>query len=268
MHGGGTPDGRHVSTLVVGRDEELIRTIVACVADGVLVVDDTGHIRFANPAAGRMFGRDVEDLTGTEFGFPMVSAATPEIELVRPGGGLITVELRIADTTLGGEHVSLVSLRDVTERKRAEETAQQLADEQAARYQAEELSEAKTDFLAVMSHELRTPLNAVLGYTELLDLGVNGPLTDVQRGQLQRVMMSARHLLRLVNEILDFSTLEAGQLTVDCRPQVAVITADMACDIVQALAVRRKLELTRAYDASDQRRYVGDETRTRQILVN
>ena len=250
------------------QEQELIRTIVNCVADGVLVVDDTGRIRFANPAAGRMFGRDIEELIGTEFGFPMVSATTPEIELVRPGGALITVELRIADTSWGGEHVSLVSLRDVTERKRAEETARQLADEQAARAQAEELSQAKTDFLAVMSHELRTPLNAVLGYTELLDLGVTGPLTDAQRGHLHRVITSARHLLRLVNEILDFSTLEAGQLIVDCQPHRVTNVAGMACDIVQSLADRRKLELSRAWQQTDSRCYVGDEKRTRQVLVS
>ena len=250
------------------QEQELIRTIVDCVADGILVVDDTGRVRFANPAAGRMFGREVEELIGTEFGSPMVSATTPEIELVRPGGALITVELRIADTSWGGEHVSLVSLRDVTVRKRAEETARQLADEQAARAQAEELSQAKSDFLAVMSHELRTPLNAVLGYTELLDLGVTGPLTDPQRGHLHRVITSARHLLRLVNEILDFSTLEAGQLIVDCRPYRAANVAGMACDIVQSLADRRKLELSRAWRTSESPCYVGDEKRTRQVLVS
>jgi signal transduction histidine kinase len=119
-----------------------------------------------------------------------------------------------------------------------------------------------------MSHELRTPLNAVLGYTELLDLGVNGPLSEAQRQQLQRVMMSARHLLRLVNEILDFSTLEAGQLTVNCQPYRAVIVAEMACDIVRALAVRQKIELQCALDRRSQLEYVGDELRTRQILVN
>ena len=90
MHGGGAPGDRHVSTLVVGRDEDLVRTIVACVADGVLVVDDTGHIRFANPAAGALFGRDVDDLIGTEFGFPIGGVKTTEIDLVRRGGSLIT----------------------------------------------------------------------------------------------------------------------------------------------------------------------------------
>ena len=255
-------------TLGGSREADLIRAIVDCVADGVLVVDDRGSIRFANPAASTLFGRDMDDLVGTEFGFPLVAGATTEIEIFRPGGKLVTAELRVGQSTWDGGPVSVVSLRDITERKHAEETGRQLAEEQMARAQAEELSQAKTDFLAVMSHELRTPLNAVLGYTELLDLGVNGPLTEVQRAQLHRVMMSARHLLRLVNEILDFSTLEAGQLTVQCQPHRAAVVAEMACDIVRALSERLKLSLECRVDRNSELRYVGDELRTRQILVN
>ena len=260
--------GRPGRLLGGSREEELIRAIVDCVADGVLVVDDCGCIRFANPAAATLFGRDMNDLVGTEFGFPIVAGATTEIEIVRPGRPLVTAELRVGDSVWDGGHVSVVSLRDITERKLAEETGRQLAEEQMARAQAEELSQAKTDFLAVMSHELRTPLNAVLGYTELLDLGVNGPLSEVQRAQLHRVMMSARHLLRLVNEILDFSTLEAGQLTVQCAPHRASVVAEMACDIVRALATRLNMTLECRVDRNSDTRYVGDELRTRQILVN
>ena len=266
--GGAAADSAPPPGLGGGREEDLIRAIVECVADGVLVVDDTGCIRFANPAAVELFGRDMKALVGTEFGFPIVAGATTEIEIFRPGGRLVTAELRVGESSWNGGRLSVVSLRDITERKKAEETGKQLAEEQAARAQAEELSQAKTDFLAVMSHELRTPLNAVLGYTELLDLGVNGPLTDAQRAQLHRVMMSARHLLRLVNEILDFSTLEAGQLTVQCLPHRAAVVAEMACDIVRALAERQKLELKCTVDRNSAVRYVGDELRTRQILVN
>lgn len=249
-------------------EQELVRTIVACVADGVLVVDGAGVIRFANPAAAALFGRNVEELIGTEFGFPIVAGKTAEIEIVRPAGGLTTGELRVSDITWDGERVFLVSLRDITQRRQAEETARKLTEEQAARVQAEKLSQAKTDFLAVMSHELRTPLNAVLGYTELLNLGVTGQLTETQRSHLDRVTTSARHLLRLVNEILDFSALEADQLTVDCRPLRAADVATSACDIVQALAEKQALELSRLYRPDDHRRYIGDETRTRQIVVN
>ncbi len=252
----------------LNKEQELLRTIVACVVDGVLIVDDAGQIRFANPAAGALFGRTADELVGTEFGFPIFAGETTEIDLLRRGGAPVTAELRVADMTWGGEHVSLVSLRDITQRKEAEETARQLELEQSARLQAEELSQAKSDFLAVMSHELRTPLNAVLGYTELLDLGITGSLTDAQREHLRRVTMSAKHLLRLVNEILDFSTLEAGQLTVENQPHRADVAATMACAVVQSLADRRKLELSRRFEREEERRYIGDETRTRQILVN
>lgn len=248
--------------------QDLVRTIVACVADGVLVVDDAGLIRFANPAAGALFGRDEDDLIGTEFGFPIAAEDRTEIDIVRRGGKLVTAELRISEASWEGEHVCLVSLRDITARREIEEAGRQLALAQAARVQAEELSQAKTDFIAVMSHELRTPLNAVLGYTELIDHGVTGPVNDAQRAHLQRVIMNARHLLRLVNEILDFSTIEAGQLPVDCKPHPAAAVADMAWEIVQALAERQKLEVTRRYDAERHQQYVGDEKRTRQILVN
>jgi len=253
---------------VIPEERELVRAIVECVADGVLVVDSGGWIRFANPAALTLFGRRMNDLVGTELGYPLVAGQTAEIEIFRPGGALVTAELRVGESIWNGEQVSVVSLRDITERKQAEETARQLAQEQAARAQAEELSQAKTDFLAVMSHELRTPLNAVLGYTELLDLGVNGPLSDLQREQLHRVMMSARHLLRLVNEILDFSTLEAGQLTVRCERHRAAAVAGMACDIVRALAERMKLDMVCSVDPASDLEYIGDELRTRQILVN
>ena len=265
--------GRSVETMtrggvVVPEERELVRAIVECVADGVLVVDSRGWIRFANPAAVTLFGRGMNELVGTELGFPLVAGKTTEIEIVRPGGALVTAELRVGTSTWNDEQVSVVSLRDITERKQAEETARQLAQEQAARAQAEELSQAKTDFLAVMSHELRTPLNAVLGYTELLDLGVNGPLSEAQREQLHRVMMSARHLLRLVNEILDFSTLEAGQLTVRCERHRAAVVTGMACDIVRALAERVNIEMVCLVDAQSDLEYIGDELRTRQILVN
>ena len=257
-----------MAVLKVNREEELLRAILACVADGVLVVDKAGRIRFANSAAARMFGREVNDLVGTEFGISIVGVSTTEIEIVRPRATLVHAELRITDMHWGSEEVSVVSLRDITERKRAEEAVQRLAEEQAARVQAEELSQAKSDFLAVMSHELRTPLNAVLGYTELLGLGVTGPLTEAQRGQLRRVMNSARHLLRIVNEILDFSTLEAGQLAVECLPHRAHAVAAMACDIVRSLAERRQLELCGAKGGRDDIIYIGDEKRTRQVLVS
>ena len=87
-----------------------------------------------------------------------------------------------------------------------------LATEHAARQAAEEANRAKTQFLATMSHELRTPLNAISGYAELLSLGLRGPTTPEQREDLGRIMRSQRHLLSVINDILNFARLETGHL--------------------------------------------------------
>jgi PAS domain S-box-containing protein len=86
-----------------------------------------------------------------------------------------------------------------------------LVAERRARAEAEAANNAKTDFLALMSHEFRTPLQAIFGYTELLEREIHGPLTDAQRGDLQRIQQSQQHLLGLITAILDFSRIESGQ---------------------------------------------------------
>ncbi len=86
------------------------------------------------------------------------------------------------------------------------------AEAERARQDAEAANAAKSDFLAVMSHELRTPLNAIAGYTELLEMGVRGPVTPVQLKDLGRIQRSQRHLLGLINDVLNFARLDAGRV--------------------------------------------------------
>ena len=245
-----------------------LRAIIEKLADGILIADANGQIRFANPAAQYMLGRSAADLIGSDFGFPVLREETTEIDLVRPGGSPITAELRVVQLDWEGEPASLISLRDITDRKEAERHAQALTLEQRARAEAEAASQAKSEFLAVMSHELRTPLNAVLGYAELLDLGLGGSLTDEQRQQVSRIRASGRHLLGLVNEVLDLARVEAGRLTVDRVPYRAASVAESALVIVQTQADAKGVTITRAYDRDSDLSYIGDEDRTRQILVN
>src|SRR5689334_2477807 len=255
-------------------EQRRLRSIVERLADGILVVDAEGVIRFANPAAEVLFGRSIDELVGTELGFPVLTGERADIEVVRPGGETVTAELRVVDAdwpeagARRGEGARLVSLRDVTDRKRAIERERQLERERAARAEAEAASQAKSEFLAMMSHELRTPLNAVIGYAELLDLGIAGPLTSEQRHQLSRIRTSGRHLLGLVNEVLDLAKIEAGRLSINTGVGRAGDVADAALSLVQTRADEKGIRFVAQCMGDAGAVFRGDEDRVRQILVN
>ncbi|HEU4560230.1 MAG TPA: PAS domain S-box protein, partial [Longimicrobium sp.] len=107
--------------------------------------------------------------------------------------------------------------------------------------EAERANRAKSDFLAVMSHELRTPINAVLGYTDLLEMGIAGPVTPEQRGYLERVRVSTSHLLGLINDVLDLSKIEAGRMGVVRQPGRAAQTVADALSFVATQAAEKGL---------------------------
>lgn len=145
--------------------------------------------------------------------------------------------------------------------------SQLLVREQDARREAETANRTKGDFLAVMSHELRTPLSAIIGYQELLADGITGPVTESQRQQLNRIKVSARHLLQLIDEILTYSRAEAGKEEV--RYEWAGVNAmvDEAAALVEPLATDKGVAfaVTRIDPPLTIR---TDPRKVRQILVN
>ncbi len=258
-----------VSDTAGSKPADRLRRIIESLPDGIVLVDQSGNIRFANPAAARLFNRPAEELIGTAFGIPLIAGETTEMEVVRRGGGdLAYAELRVVDTDWEGDQVELVSLRDITDRKHAEERSSQLASEREARLEAEAASQAKSDFLAIMSHELRTPLNAILGYSELMELGISGDLTEAMRKQVRRIRISAKHLLALVNDILDLAKVEAGTLAVSTVPAPVIDAITAAIALIQPDALEKNLELSIAPGSEELPAYIGDDERVRQILVN
>ena len=162
----------------------------------------------------------------------------------------------------------MVHFRDVGARKAAEaERERLLADAQGARAEAEAASRAKSEFLAVMSHELRTPLNAIGGYAELLEMGIRGPVTEQQREDLGRIQRSQRHLLALVNDVLNFARLDAGQVRYEIADvPVADLFAHVATLVGPQLAAK---ELRFGAPASPEPPVVrGDRDKVAQILLN
>ena len=245
-----------------------LRSIIDHMADGIVIVDGAGVIRFANPAAERLFGRAMSALVDHDLGFPLVRSEAAVVDVVRPNQQTVTAELRSVEITWEGESAYLISLRDITDRRRAEERAEQLNRERVARIEAEAANQAKSEFLALMSHELRTPLNAIIGYSELLNLEIKGTLSDDQRRSVTRIDASARHLLGLVNEILDLAKVEGGRLSLNrgiCKPRA---TVSAALDLIRPLAARRNISVAADGSADDDVAYEGDGDRVRQILIN
>ncbi len=132
---------------------------------------------------------------------------------------------------------------------------------------AQEADRLKSAFLASMSHELRTPLNSIIGFTGILLQGLVGPLNDEQQKQLGMVMHSARHLLALINDVLDISKIEAGELELASEPFDVCQAIQRAVQTVTPIADKKGLALI-VEVSPEVGRIVGDERRVEQILIN
>jgi len=130
--------------------------------------------------------------------------------------------------------------RDLTERRSAQQRA--LADARRIA-EAEASNRTKSEFLTAMSHELRTPINATLGYAQLLETGIGGPITEQQREYLTRLRASQQHLLRIVNDMLNYSRIEAGQMVYELAPVPLAAVVSVVLPMVEPQAVNKQLTL-------------------------
>ena len=164
---------------------------------------------------------------------------------------------------------------DVTEQVLARREVERLlsdsemarAEAESARAEAEAANKSKSEFLAVMSHELRTPLNAIGGYAELMEMGIRGPVSELQRDDLRRIQTSQRHLLGLINEVLNYAKLETGAVHFDLA-DVPLREALIAADSLVAPQARAKGLTLTVGDCTPDHAARADAEKLRQILVN
>jgi PAS domain S-box-containing protein len=176
--------------------------------------------------------------------------------------------------------VSLVgSVHDITERKHAEDeirklntelerrVAERTAELVVAKDRAESADRLKSAFLATMSHELRTPLNSIIGFTGIILQGLVGELTEEQRKQLNMVRDSAHHLLSLINDVLDISKIEAGQLELQREDFILQQAIDKSVQVVRPMADKKSLPISLTIESSPLAMY-SDRRRVEQVLIN
>lgn len=258
-------------------DERLERyQILAEKANDVMMfLDNEGNVIEVNDAAIRMYGYTFEeflsltiyDLRGVKKTAEIVAQMKRAHEAgvifetvhYRKDGTKIQVEVSSQGNILGKTEGLLSIIRDVTERKKTQEEMV------IALKKAEEANQAKSQFLANMSHEIRTPMNGIIGMTELT---LMTDLEDVQREYLNIVKSSTRSLLRVVNDILDYSKIEAGKIDLEKIPFDLQKTMNEVIDLFDIGAKQKGLSITGNIDMTIPNHIIGDSVRLRQILSN
>lgn len=267
---------------------------------GMVMIAGDGAYRYVNPKFTEMFGYTLGDVpdgrTWFRKAYPdrgyrhqVIGAWLEMVERFTPGENK-AYENRVTCSDGTEKIVSftpvrlhdgeiLITMEDVTARRVAENqlvkyrdhleelVAERTAELEVARQKAESADHLKSAFLATMSHELRTPLNSIIGFTGLLIQGLAGPLNDEQRKQLGMVQNSSRHLLDLINDVLDISKIEAGQLDIEAEPFDLMASINKVVGLVSPLAERKGLTLS-LRTAGEMGTFVGDKRRVEQIIIN
>lgn len=282
-----------------------LAALLTVMPDPVLSTDDRGRILSWSAAAEAVLGYSRLEAIGAnaahlltpgnaqELAHLLRASSSPargEIRFQRKNGDLGLALVAVAPVEVAERSVRAVFLQDMTQERRVqeklesqaaaltmkaeelaarrEEADQALAIAEKSRLEAEEANRAKSDFLATMSHEMRTPINAIMGYADLLEMGLGGSLTEDQKAKVARITASSRHLLTIVEEVLDLAKIEAGRLNVEVGRARVSDAVSAALALVGPLAAQRGIEIRNQVPVDPDARYVGDEDRVRQILVN
>lgn len=275
--------------------EERVRERTAQVQDlydnapnGYHSLDESGRIIMINHTALNWLGYSRDELLGRPFtdllpiadqeAFtirfaqfkPYGTENSTELELIRKDGSLLPVLMNTVAVydTKGQFLQSRFTIFDVTARRKTERALRESRDElRRANTALAKAARLKDEFLANMSHELRTPLNSILIFSESLLEQVSGPLTERQQQWVQNIEASGRHLLSLINDILDLSKVEAGQITLQMETVSVAQICQASLLFVKEMATKKQLALT--YQLNDHQAQVEvDPKRLKQILVN
>jgi PAS domain S-box-containing protein len=251
--------------------EAKVRWMLEVAPDAILGLDASGSIELVNLQCERLFGYGRDELIGQPVELLIPDGVRPvqageigaglELAALHKDGTAIPVEISISALESSGGRLSMAALRDITDRKRVERRLNE------QNVELERASQAKNNFLASMSHELRTPLNAIIGFTGTMLMRLPGPLNDEQDHQLRLVQTSGKHLLSIINDLLDLAKIESGRVQITLEPVDCRRVVEEVVQSLQQLAEGKGVVLTfQSPDvpviAQSDRRALG------QILIN
>ena len=261
--------------------EERYRFVAESASDGILTIDQNRTILFANRAAEKIFGLTITDMVGQPFQMLIpdrvrddhdaalqqyldtVVTSNPEYALQIAGVGKghreIALEISFGEYVKNNEHIFTGVVRDVTERKQLEHVLKR------AKEDAERANRAKSEFLSRMSHELRTPLNAILGFAQLLEMD---ELDADQRESVEQILKAGRHLLSLVDEVLDIARIEAGRMALSLEPIAVAEVVGEAWELVRHRAQQLGITLANGGPAGCDAMVTADRQRLKQVMLN
>jgi PAS domain S-box-containing protein len=260
--------GKFIGSVHIAKDiterkkaEEQLKTskasfhnIVEKSADGIIILDSNGIVQFANHSTEAIFGHKTEELVGEQFGFPIVAGEVMELNVIRQNRKPGIAEMRVVETQWENQRAWLALLRDITERKEAEE-------------KLKETMKMKSEFTSTVSHELRTPLTAIKeGIAPVLD-GLFGEINEEQKELLGIAKKNVDRLTRLINDVLDFQKLDAGKMKFDIQPHDI---NEIARDVYEMLALTAKdTGINFLLELDDSLPEIGfDSDKITQVLTN
>ena len=266
---------RESAESALAQSEERFRSRLENMLEGCQIIDREYRYHFINDAAAAQGHKTKEELLGRTMmeAYPgiettglfaairasMVEGTVSHFEnhFENPDGSSGWFELSVQPVPEG---VFILSA-DISERKRAEA-------EHLAREAAEIANRTKSDFLANMSHELRTPLNSIIGFTEVLQDSLYGDLNEKQREYLGYIYASGRHLLELINDILDLAKVESGKTELTLSPFRVRAVVDLSVTMLKERAMKHAIALECAVTPEADVEIVSDEHKIRQIMFN
>lgn len=206
-----------------------------------LYADNKIRSKIYNDLANNILVKDIEIIINKKTGGKLIGLYSAEIIYI------------------GDKKCLLTLIIDISERKRAEEESRK------ARLEAIEANKAKSEFLSRMSHELRTPMNSILGFAQLLEMS---ELNPSQKRGVFHILQSGRHLLGLINEVLDISRIEAGRLSITIEPLKVITILDEMMDIVNPLAQNKNIDV-HLFDSPENELYINADSKSlKQIILN